>query len=64
MAATTLTPIELAVQIVTLVEHARTMPPSRELALVITKLQEAYLWVSELQAVQDGASDLKPGAGT
>lgn len=52
-----LTALELAVMIVEVVEQARQLPPSRELSLVITKLQEAYLWVSEMCAVQDGASE-------
>ena len=54
-----MTSLELAVQIITLIHAARTLPPSRELSLVITKLQEAYLWVSEMQAVADGASELQ-----
>lgn len=30
-----------------MVTELRTAPPSRELSLAITKLQEAYLWLGE-----------------
>lgn len=54
-----MTPLELAVQIIALIHAARTLPPSRELSLVLTKLQEAYLWLSEIQAMDDGVSELQ-----
>jgi hypothetical protein len=55
-----MTPLELAIQIIALVEAARTFPPSREVSLVIIKLQEAYLWVSEMQAIAEHSSELTP----
>ena len=42
-----MTDLVLSVAIMELVKEARAMPPSRERALAIMKLEEAYLWITD-----------------
>lgn len=39
---------QLEDELVFLLKRARAMPPSREMSLVITKLDEARLWLNEV----------------
>lgn len=48
-----MTPLALSVAIMDLVKEAKAMSPSREVRLTITKLQEAYLWLSELMSNEE-----------
>lgn len=48
-----MTDLSLSVAIMDLVKEARAMPASRERSLVITKLQEAYLWLSEQMSLEE-----------
>lgn len=51
-----MTPLTLVDHIVRLLDEARTLPACRESAQVIIKLQEACLWLIELQVVEEGTS--------